>query len=129
MGSILERKDGRCVVQWIDGSGRQRQETLPRTGKDGQPLTAAGLRKEARRRLQEYEAKALRQQHGLDPLPSESLDRTFGELRSWWWEQHGKTLRSPTVRGFLEKHLAHTLDPLAARGDHGARAQAPRRQV
>ncbi len=28
MGSILKRPDGRLVVQWVDGTGRQRQRTV-----------------------------------------------------------------------------------------------------
>jgi integrase len=115
MGSILMRNDGRCVIQWFDGSGRQRQESLPRSGQDGRPLTAKGLEKEARRRLREYEAQALRHQHGLDPLPSDSLEMPFGDLLDWWWEQKGKTLRSTMVRPFLEKHLRSTIGLLRLR--------------
>ncbi len=48
MGSVLKRKNGRTIIQWIDGSGRQRQETLPRNGKDGKPLTEKGAEREGR---------------------------------------------------------------------------------
>jgi integrase len=109
MGSIGKRGDGRSYVQWVDGSGVQRQETLPRLGKDGKPLTARGIEKEGRRRLAEYEGKALRQRRGLDPLPSEAVNLPFGELFEWWWQQKGKNLRSTMVRPFLEKHLRPTI--------------------
>src|SRR6266542_3374545 len=105
MGTFLKRKDGRRVIQWVDGSGKVRQETLETKGLDGKPLTARSLEQLARRRIAEHEEKARRQHHGLDPAPSESLGMRFGDLRAWWWEQKGKTLRSDMVRGFLEKHL------------------------
>jgi integrase len=123
VGYIGNREDGRRFIQWVDGSGKQRQETLPETGKDGRPLTDKGIEKEGRRRLAEYEGKALRQRRGLDPLPSESLSMTFGELFTWWWEQKGKTLRSAMVKPFLEKHLRTTLCPLPLREITSTRLQ------
>ena len=106
MGTFLKRKVGRRVIQSIDGNGKVRQESLATKGLDGKPLTARSLEQLARRRIAELEEKARRQRHGLEPLPSETLGSTFGELRAWWWEQKGKTLRSTMVRPFLEKHLA-----------------------
>jgi len=115
VGSILTRKDGRRVLQWIDGSGRVRQETVRATGIDGKPLSARAVRQMARHRIGELEEKARRQRHGLEPLPSESLGMTFGELMDWWWEQKGKTLRSNMVRPFLEKHLRCALGDVPLR--------------
>src|SRR5512139_2199784 len=105
MGSILARNDGRLVIQWIDGAGRQRQETVRASALDGRALSSRAADQHARRRLAELEEKARRQRHGLEPMPSESLGLTFGALLDWWWDQHGKTLRSPTVKPFLERHL------------------------
>jgi integrase len=88
---------------------RQRQGPAGVAGNEGarwKPLTARSLEQLARRRIAELEEKARRQRHGLEPLPSETLGSTFGELRAWWWEQKGKTLRSTMVRPFLETHLA-----------------------
>jgi integrase len=115
MGSILTRNDGRLVIQWIDGTGRQRQETVKATAQDGKRLSQRAAEQVARRRLAELEEKARRQRHGLEPLPSESLCLTFGALVDWWWDQHGKTLRSPTVRPFLERHLRPKLGGLPLR--------------
>jgi integrase len=106
VGTFLKRKDGRRVIQWIDGNGKLRQESLKAKGLDGKPLTARSLEQLARRRIAELEEKARRQRHGLEPMPSEALGSTFGELRAWWWEVKGKTLRSTMVRPFLDKHLA-----------------------
>ena len=123
MGYMGSRADGRRFIQWVDGNGKQRQETLPEIGRDGRPLTAKGMENEGRRRLSEYEGKALRQRRGLDPLPSESLTMTFGQLFEWWWEQKGKTLRSAMVKPFLEKHLRSTLCPLPLREVTSTRLQ------
>ena len=105
MGSVMKRKNGRTVIQWIDGSGRQRQQAVMATGRDGQPLSARATEQLARRRLGEIEEKARRQRLGLDPTRSESLSMPFGALFDWWWEQKGKTLRSTAVKPFLLKHL------------------------
>src|SRR5512137_20915 len=105
MGSVLKRKNGRTVIQWIDGSGRQRQQAVMATGRDGRPLSARATEQLARRRLGEIEEKARRQRLGLDPTRSESLSMPFGALFDWWWEQKGKTLRSTAVKPFLLKHL------------------------
>lgn len=121
MGYIGKRRDGRQFIQWIDGSGKQRQETLPTTGKDGRSLTEKGIEKEGRKRLAEYEGKALRQVRGLDPLPSESLSMTFGELFDWWWKVKGKLLRSDSVEPFLRKHLQTTVFSLSLRDATTAR--------
>jgi integrase len=115
MGHIGTRPDGRRFIQWIDGSGKQRQEALPVKGKDGRPLTAKGIASEGKRRLSDYEDKARRQKRGLDPLPSESLLMTFGSLFEWWWEQRGRLLRSDMVKPFLLKHLQGTIFPLPLR--------------
>jgi len=105
MGYIGKRKDGTPYIQWVDGSGKQRQETMPSEGTDGRAITVKGMEREARRRLIEYEGKALRQKRGLDPLPTAALDWPFLQLMTWWWEQKGKTLRADGLRGFLWKHL------------------------
>ncbi len=105
---------------------RQRQAApgdAAATGIDGRPLTKRAAEQEARRRLSELEEKARRQRHGLEPLPSESLGMTFGKLLDWWWEQHGKTLRSTTVRPFLERHLRPALEDLPLREVTTARIQ------
>jgi len=115
MGSVMKRKNGRTVIQWIDGSGRQRQETLPRNGKDGKPLTEKGAERKGRNRLVDYEGKARRPRQGLEPLPTASLDMLFDQLVDWWWESHGQALKSPAIRGFLKKHLSPKLGRLPLR--------------
>ncbi len=47
----------------------------------------------------------------------------FEKLLDWWWEHHGKALRSPTVHSFLEKHLRETLGPLLLRDVTTARIE------
>ena len=123
MGSIVTRKNGRRVIQWVDGSGKQRQETLKAKGVEGMPLSPRAADQLARRRLAELEEKARRQRHGLEPLPSAALKMTFGELMDWWWEQKGKTLRSNAPRYLIRKHLRPTLGPLPLREVTAARIQ------
>ena len=123
MGSVLKRKNGRTVIQWIDGSGRQRQQAVMATGRDGQPLSARATEQLARRRLGEIEEKARRQRLGLDPTRSESLSMPFGALFDWWWEQKGKTLRSTAVKPFLLKHLRPTIWNAPLREVTAARVQ------
>ena len=43
MGHFGYRDDGRPYIQWVDGAGRQKQETQPTKGKNGKPLTAKGI--------------------------------------------------------------------------------------
>ena len=123
MGSVMTRKNGRTVIQWIDGSGRQRQQVVVGKGIDGRPLSTRATEQLARRRLAELEEKARRQRDGLDPLRSESLSMTFGALMDWWWELKGKTLRSRSARSFIEKHLRHTLGTHPLREVTSARIQ------
>ena len=122
MPGLSQRKDdGRWLIQWFDADGRQRQETLPDRTKDGKPLTIRAIEAEAMRRLTEYREAARRQRHGLDAAPV-ATRMTFGQLRAWWWEQKGKTLRSTMVGPFLNKHLRE-LDALPLRSVTSVRIQ------
>ena len=112
---LMFRTDGTPVIQWEDGSGRQRQQRLPRTGRDGRALTQAGIEAEAQRRLHEYREKARRERQGLDPLTSDSLRMPFDELLDWWWEHHGMKLRSTAVKSVLANHLRPDLGNLPLR--------------
>ena len=123
MGSLMKRKNGRTVIQWTDGNGRQRQQVVAATGLDGQPLSARATEQLARRRLNELEEKARRQRLGLDPLRAESLSMTFSALMDWWWTLKGKNLRSHSAHSYIEKHLRHTLGPLPLREVTSARIQ------
>ncbi len=123
MGSVMRRKNGQTVIQWIDGNGRQRQQVVKATRQDGRSLSARAAERLARRRLAELEEKARRQRLGLDPLRAESLSMTFGALMDWWWGVKGKTLRSHSARSYIEKHLRGTLGPLPLREVTSARIQ------
>jgi integrase len=105
LGSVVRRGDGRWGITWNDGSGRRRWERLPDRSVDGKPLTEKSIRAEGRRRLAEYGERSRRQRHGLEPAPSESLDLPFGELYGFWWDHHGKMLKSDAVGPFTRKHL------------------------
>ncbi len=123
MGSVMKRANGRTVIQWTDGSGRQRQQVVVATGQDGRPLSERAIEQLARRRLAELEEQGRRQRLGLDPLRAESLSMTFGALMDWWWGVKGKTLRSHSARSYIEKHLRGTLGPLPLREVTSARIQ------
>ena len=77
-----------------------------------QKRTRCRTKLEARRFREDLERQAERQRAGLEPLPQDRVHVTFGELMDWWWKRHGQRLRSPTIRGFLEKHLRAKLGPL-----------------
>ena len=100
MGSVLYRDD-RWVIEWKDATGRYRQKR-----------TKCRTKAEARRMVEDLERQAERQRLGLEPLRAERQHVTFGELMDWWWERRGSKLRSPTVRGFLDKHLRPPLGHL-----------------
>lgn len=106
LGSVVKRGDGRWGITWRDGSGRRRWERLPDKSIDGKPLTEKSIKAEGLRRLAEYAERSRRQRHGLEPLPSESLDLSFRSLYDFWWDHHGKTLKSEAVGPFTRKHLA-----------------------
>lgn len=111
MGALLWREGGkRLVVQWYDATGRRRQETIRSTSLTGEPLSRRTLERDARRRLAEHELEADRARAGLSPLPTSDLKRPLRWLIGWWWEQRGSTLKSPSVRPFIERHLAPLLD-------------------
>lgn len=80
MGSVMKRANGRTVIQWTDGSGRQRQQVVVAAGQDGRPLSDRATEQLARRRLAELEEQGRRQRLGLEPLRAESLSMTFGAL-------------------------------------------------
>ncbi|BDG04984.1 hypothetical protein AMOR_39800 [Anaeromyxobacter oryzae] len=109
------RPDGRAVIQWEDGNYRQRQETIPSAGKDGRPLTQKGIEAEAQRRLHEYRERARRERQGIDAASTEWLRRPFSDLIDWWWDVHGKTLKSVAVPIALNKHLRPDLGHLPLR--------------
>jgi integrase len=100
MGSVMNR-DGGWVIEWQDGTGRYHQKR-----------TRCKAKAEARRMLDDLERRAERQRLGLEPLPTDQKPITFGELMNWWWNRHGKNLRSPTIRAFLEKNLRPRLGHL-----------------
>jgi hypothetical protein len=91
MGSVMKRANGRTVIQWTDGNGRQRQQVVVAAGQDGRPLSDRAIEQLARRRLAELEEQGRRHRLGLEPLRAESLSMTFGALMDWWWAIKGKT--------------------------------------
>jgi len=116
MGSLLWREGGRrLVVQWYDATGRLRQETIRAKALDGTPLARRTLERDGRRRLAEHELEVDRQRAGLAPITSDIAKRPLSWLVGWWWEHRGASLKSPSVKAFLEKHLAPLLEvPLGA---------------
>ncbi len=95
------QKNGRWYVRFKDGRGRWRDKA-----------TDARTKTEARRLDLELSRKHERQRLGLDPLPSDAPEQTFGAAMDLWWSEHGKRLRSPTIHRFMEKHLRPELGPL-----------------
>ena len=105
----------RAVIQWEDGNYRQRQESIPTVAKDGRPLTQKGIEAEAQRRLHEYREKARRERQGIDALATTWLTRPFSDLIDWWWDCHGRTLKSPAAKSILATHLRPDLGALPLR--------------
>jgi len=88
------KKNGRWYVRYKDGRGAWRDRA-----------TRAQTKGEARRIQLEIDRKHERQRLGLEPLPSDTPEQTFAEAMDLWWSEHGKRLRSSTIRRFMEKHL------------------------
>lgn len=115
MGSLLWREGGkRLVVQWYDAQGKRQQETIRARSLDGAPLSKRTLERDGRRRLAEHELVVDRQRAGLAPITSDVVRRPLSWLIGWWWDHRGQSLQAPSIRAFVEKHLAPLLDaPLA----------------
>ena len=94
-------KNGRWYIRYKDARGAWRDKA-----------TSARTKTEARRLQLELERKAERQRLGLEPLPSDTPEMTFGVAMDLWWSEHGRRLRSHTIRRFMEKHLRAELGPL-----------------
>jgi integrase len=88
------QKNDRWYVRYKDGKGAWRDKA-----------TSASTKTEARRLQLELERKTERQRLGLEPLPSDTPEMTFGAAMDLWWSEHGRRLRSHTIRRFMEKHL------------------------
>lgn len=72
MASVFQRKGRRgWYVKWIDGAGKTRVE-----------LTPAQTKTAAKRIAAQHEAKAYRQHHGMEALPTDS--GTLWETCEWW---------------------------------------------
>lgn len=95
------QKNGRWYVRFKDARGAWRDKA-----------TGARTKSEARRLQLELERKAERQRLGLEALPSDAPEMTFGTAMDLWWSEHGRRLRSHTIRRFMEKHLRAELGPL-----------------
>ncbi len=98
MGSVHQR-DGRWLVDYKDGAGRNRQIR-----------TKCRTKLEAKRLLAELEIRAERQRLGLESLPSAT---TFGALLDGWWKREGSRRKSDSklaLRAALEKHLGELRD-------------------
>ena len=104
MGSVLHR-DGRVIVQWVDGTGRTRQHAVKRRRADGSALSAASLEREARRLLAELEEAADRQRLGLAPKPLRNAGVTFGDLHAHWEATRGASARSQRFVAFVRPHI------------------------
>jgi integrase len=115
MGTLLWREGGRrLVIQWVDAAGATKQQTIRSKALDGSPLSRRSLERDGRHRLAELELEVSRQRSGLSPISSDVLRRPLAWLLDWWWLHRGATLKSPAIRGFIEKHLAELLElPLA----------------
>jgi integrase len=105
MGTILERSDGRIVVQWVDAGGVKHQHTVQKRRADGAPLSATASRQEARRLLGELEDQVDRQRAGLAPRPLRNPRVTFGELHGHWDATRGASARSPGFVAWLRSHV------------------------
>jgi integrase len=111
MGSLIWRESGkRLVVQWYDVQGERKQETIRSQSLSGEPLSKRTLERDGRRRLAEHELEVDRQRAGLSPISSDVMHRPLAWLVDWWWDHRGKTLKSPSVKPFIEKHLGKLLE-------------------
>ncbi|HUL60466.1 MAG TPA: tyrosine-type recombinase/integrase [Anaeromyxobacteraceae bacterium] len=95
------QKNGRWYVRYKDARGAWRDKA-----------TSARTKTEARRLQLEPERKTERQRLGLEPLPSDAPAMTFGAAMDLWWSEHGRRLRSHTIRRCMEKHLRAELGAL-----------------
>jgi hypothetical protein len=92
---------------------------------------SARTKTEARRMELELGQLHERQRLGLEPLPDGKPEMTFGAAMDLWWSEHGRRLRSNTIRRFTDKHLRPELGPrplpqVADRLESGAAADARR---
>lgn len=94
-------KNGRWYLRYRDAKGAWRDKA-----------TSARTKTEARRLQLELERRIERQRLGLEPLPSDTPELTFDEAADLWWSEHGRRLRSHTIRRFMQKHLEAELGPL-----------------
>src|SRR5512142_2117892 len=94
-------KNGRWYFRYRDAKGAWRDKA-----------TSARTKTEARRLQLELETRIERQRLGLEPPPSDTPEVTFAEAADLWWSEHGRRLRSHTIRRFMQKHLSAELGPL-----------------
>ncbi len=94
-------KNGRWYFRYRDAEGAWRDKA-----------TSARTKTEARRLQLELERRIERQRLGLEPLPSDTPELTFAEAADLWWSEHGRRLRSHTIRRFMQKHLEAEVGPL-----------------
>ena len=111
-------KNGRWYVRYKDAKSAWRDKA-----------TTARTKTEARRLQLELERKTERERLGLEPLPSGTPEMTFGAGMDLWWSEHGRRLRSNTIRRFMEKHLDSRRHSFKRKRDHlrhGATTRQPR---
>jgi integrase len=100
MGSVFKR-DGTWLVKFKDGGGAWVQER-----------TRAQSKTEAKALLLEFERKAERQRHGLEPLTLNPEGWTLADLMRWWLETYSVHLEAHEQNGFAVRH--HILGSRAA---------------
>lgn len=74
--------------------------------------TGARTKAEARRLSSDLERRCERQRLGLEPLPSDEPELTFGAAMDLWHRDVGQHLRSQTIWAFMQKHLRPELGEL-----------------
>src|SRR5437868_14621137 len=110
MASVYVKR-GKFYARWKDGRGRWRHSILScRTKRDAQNDAI------------DLERKAERQRRGLEPIPDDTPECTFGELFEWWWKEYGSRQRGDW-ESFLRKHLVKGLGKLATSAVTSARIE------
>ncbi len=97
----FKRKDSEFYwISYVNHLGKRVRESTGTTKK-----AKAEMIERARR-----DQFAFRRRGMVDPLVGSAT--TFGELIDFWWKDYGSRLKSPTIKGSIEKHLRPALGEL-----------------